>query len=416
MATFTERLRRAWDIFTNPNEYNTLSDNDRYYDYGYLSTAKPDRVRFTRGNDRSIVNNIYNRIAADVSQIEIRHIKVDKEGQYVEDIKDSLNDCLTLSPNIDQTGKGLIQDSCMTMFDSGCVAIVPTKWDDNPEEPGAKKIYEMRVARVLEWRPYHVKVNIYNPNTGNKTDIWVKKEHCAIIENPLYSVMNEPNSALQRLIRKLNLMDRIDEQSASNKLNIIIQSPYPLKTKALEDKAENRRNSIEAQLLSSPHGIAYTDGTEKIVQLNRPLENGIKDSIKDLQNTVYSQIGITENILNGSADEQTNINYEQKTLGIILSAITDEMKRKFLTEGQRSNGHSIGFFRDPFKLVPMSTLAELADKFTRNEIMSPNEIRQKVGLKPSNDQQANELRNRNLNAGDGQQFASANNQGEANQQ
>ena len=388
---FTDRLQHAWNAFLNRDP------TYEFRDHGMISTYKPDRVRFTRGNERSIVTSVYNRIALDVSSIDINHAKLDENGRFKETIQSGLNECLTLNANIDQTGKAFLQDVVMSMMDEGCVAIVPVDTTTNPTITGSFDINSMRTGQVIEWRPEFVKVRLYNDKTGQKEDILLPKKSVAIIENPLYAVINEPNSTMQRLIRKLNLLDAIDEQSGSGKLDLIIQLPYVIKSEARRQQAENRRKAIEMQLSGSKYGIAYTDGTEKITQLNRPVENNLMKQIEYLTSMLYSQLGITQSVLDGTADERTMLNYYNRTIEPIISAIVDEMKRKFLTKTARTQNQSIVYFRNPFKLVPINELAEISDKFTRNEIATSNEIRQIIGWKPSDDPGADELRNKNLN-------------------
>lgn len=390
-VSFRSRLKHAWNVFTNKNPTSYYRDSGSIYSY------RPDRPRLTRGNERSIVTSVYNRIALDVSAIDIRHVRLDDNNRYLEEIKSGLNHCLDLEANIDQTSRAFIQDVVISMFDEGCVAIVPVETTFNPEVTGSYDILSMRTGKILEWKPKHVKVRVYNEQTGLKEDIFVPKSMVAIIENPLYAVINEPNSTMQRLIRKLNLLDAVDEQSSAGKLDLIIQLPYVIKSEAKRQQAEQRRRDIEEQLAGSKYGIAYADGTERIVQLNRSVENNLMKQIEYLTSMLYSQLGITTSILDGTADEKTMLNYNNRTIEPILSAIVDEMKRKFLTKTARSQRQSIEFFRDPFRLVPVNDLAEIADKFTRNEIMTSNEIRQIVGMKPSDDPNADELRNKNLN-------------------
>lgn len=382
------RLKHAWNAFTSRDPTEKYTGTSYYY--------RPDRPRFSRGNERSIVTSVYNRIALDVAAIDIKHTRLDSDGRYVEDVNSGLNTCLNLEANIDQTGRAFMQDVVMSMMDEGCVAIVPVDTTLNPIETGGYDINSMRVGRILQWYPRHVKVRVYNDRKGEKQDITLPKNMVAIIENPLFAVMNEPNSTMQRLIRKLNLLDYIDEQSGSGKLDLIIQLPYIVKSKARREQAEERRKDIENQLAGSKYGIAYTDGTERITQLNRPLENNLMTQIEYLTSMLYSQLGVTKEILDGSADEKAMLNYNNRTVEPIISAIVDEMKRKFLTKTARSQGQSIEFFRDPFKLVPIDNIAEIADKFTRNEIMSKNEIRQVIGMKPSNDPKADKLINSNI--------------------
>lgn len=394
--SFRERLKNAWNAFFNKDPTIEYKYNGPGYSY------RPDRVSFTRGNEKSIVTAIYNRIALDVASVNIRHVKVDKNGGYVEDIDSGLNNCLSLESNIDQTYRAFIQDIVISMLDEGSVAIVPIDTDYNPNGEREYDILTLRTAKILEWYPKHVRVRVYNDRTGLKEDITVQKASTCIIENPLYAVINEPNSTMQRLIRKLNLLDVIDEQSGSGKLDLIIQLPYIIKTEARKQQAEMRRKDIEQQLSSSKYGIAYTDGTEHITQLNRSVENNLMQQIEFLTSMLYGQLGICSEILDGTADEKTMLNYMNRTIEPIISAITEEMKRKFLTENDRKNYETIKFFRDPFKLVPVNDIAEIADKFTRNEIMTSNEVRQIVGMKPSDDPEADELRNKNLNKNDAQ--------------
>ena len=389
--SFVDRLQHAWNVFTNKDEL--MSD---YKNVSMTYSYRPDRSRLTRGNERSIVTSVFNRISTDASSIDIRHIKLDENERYIETVNSKLNRCLNLEANIDQTGRAFLQDVIMSMLDEGCVAMVPIETTFNPKVTDSYDILSMRTGKIVQWAPSDVKVNIYNERTGRREDIWVPKKTVSIIENPFYAVMNEPNSTMQRLIRKLNLLDAIDEQSSSGKLDLIIQLPYVIKTEARKQQAENRRKDIEQQLSGSKYGIAYTDGTERITQLNRPVENNLMKQIEYLTTMLYSQLGITQTILDGTADDKTMLNYYNRTIEPILSAIVDEMKRKFLTKTARSQKQSISYFRDPFKLVPVNDIAEIADKFTRNEIMSSNEIRQIVGMKPSSDPKADELRNKNL--------------------
>lgn len=400
MPVFTDRLKNAWNAFMNrdpPYEYR---------DIGVVSNYRPDRIRLTRGNERSLVTAIYNRIAVDCAQVTIEHARLDENGRYIEPIKSGLNYCLNTEANVDQTGRALMQDVVMSMFDEGCVAIVPVDTTFNPNVTDAYDIKTLRAGKIVQWYPNHVRVRVYNERNGEFEEVTLLKSMTSIVENPLYSIMNEPNSTLQRLIRKLNLLDVIDEQSGSGKLDLIIQLPYIVKTEARRMQAEERRKNIEMQLANSKYGIAYTDSTEHITQLNRSVDNNLMSQIEYLTNMLYSQLGITKEILEGTASEQVMLNYYNRTIEPILSAITLEMNRKFLTKTARSQRQSIVFFRDPFKLVPINQIAEIADKFTRNEIMSSNEIRQIVGMKPVDDEKADELRNKNLNAQDNQQFAS----------
>ena len=357
-VTIGSRIKHAWNAFLNrdPTSY--------YRDIGVGYSYRPDRPRLTRGNERSIVTSVYNRIALDCASISIQHVRLDDSERFLEKISSGLNDCLNLSANIDQTGRAFLQDIVLSMLDEGCVAIVPVDTDDDPDITGSYKIESMRTGKILEWFPSHVKVRVYNERTGLKEDIIVPKDTVAIIENPLYAVINEPNSTMQRLIRKLNLLDVVDEQSSSGKLDLIIQLPYVIKTEARRQQAEKRRVEIERQLAGSKYGIAYTDGTERITQLNRSVENNLMKQIEYLTSMLYSQLGITQSILDGSADEKTMLNYYNRTIEPIIAAIVDELKRKFLTKTARSQKQSILFFRDPFKLVPVADLSEIADKLT----------------------------------------------------
>lgn len=406
--SFFGRMRNVWNVLTNADQYPM-----RYVGSGYSSAMKPDRVRLRLGGaDRSIVAAIYNRIAIDVASIAINHVRLDEEGRYSETIKDSLNDCLTTSANIDQTGRALIQDLAMTMFDQGCAAVVPVEVSGDPLL-GTYEIYSLRVGYILEWFPAHIRVRLYDDRTGQPKEVVLPKADVAIIENPLYAVMNEPNSMLQRLIRKLNMLDAVDEQTSSGKLDLIIQLPYVIKTPARQKQAEIRRNMIEQQLSGSKYGIAYTDGTEKITQLNRAVENNLLSQIEYLTNMVFNQLGLTESIFDGTADEATMLNYNNRTIEPIISAFTGEFKRKWLTKTAITQGQSITFFRDPFRLVPVSQIADIADKFTRNAILSPNEIRPLVGFKPTKDGDADVLRNRNINEGSNDSNGGTTGDGEA---
>lgn len=389
---FVSRLKHAWNAFRENRSVNYYRNVGTGYAY------RPDRPRLSRGNERSIVTSVYNRIALDTAVINIQHVRLDDNERFLEVINSGLNNCLTVEANLDQTGRSFIQDVVMSMFDEGCVAIVPTDTDDDPQNgvPGSFDIDKMRTGKILEWYPQHIRVRVYNENTGLKEDILMPKNAVAIIENPLYAVINEPNSTMQRLIRKLNLLDVVDEQSSSGKLDLIIQLPYVIKTEARRQQAENRRRDIENQLSGSKYGIAYTDGTEHVTQLNRSVGNNLMSQIEYLTSMLYSQLGITQSILDGTADEATMLNYYNRTIEPIVSALVDEMKRKFLTKTARSQRQSIMFFRDPFKLVPVAQLAEISDKLTRNEIATSNEMRQTIGWKPSKDPKADELRNKNL--------------------
>lgn len=392
--SFGSRLKHAWNAFTGNVQMN-------YRDLGMSYSYRADRPRMSRGNERSIVTSVYNRIALDVAALNVQHVRLDGNGRFLSVIDDGLNNCLTLEANVDQTARSFIQDVVISMFDEGSVAIVPVDTTTDPNVSGSYDIQSLRVGQILDWYPQHIRARVYNEQTGRKEDIVVPKSAVAIIENPLYAVINEPNSTMQRLIRKLNLLDVIDEQSGSGKLDLIIQLPYVIKTEARRQQAENRRKDIENQLSGSKYGIAYTDGTEHITQLNRSVNNNLMSQIEYLTSMLYSQLGITQSILDGTADEKTMLNYNNRTIEPIISAIVDEMKRKFLTKTARSQHQSISFFRDPFKLVPVNDIAEIADKFTRNEIMTSNEIRQVVGMKPSEDPRADELINKNLSAPSG---------------
>lgn len=389
--TIGSRFKNAWNAFFN-RDPTPIFDNS-----GNSSSYRPDRYRPTRGNERSIITAINNRIAIDVAAIPIRHIKLDEDGGYLNTIESGLNNCLNLEANIDQTGRAFLQDVVLSMLDEGCVALVPTVTNVNPDYTDSYDIYEIRTGKITEWYPKQVKVEVYNDNSGRKQQILRPKRKVAIIENPMYSVMNEPNSTMQRLIRKLKLLDAVDEQSSSGKLDLIIQLPYVVKTETRRQQAENRRKEIEEQLTGSKYGIAYTDGTERITQLNRAVENNLLKQVEYLTSMLFSQLGITQTILDGTADEKTILNYRNRIIEPILAAIVDAMKVRFITKTARTQGQSISFFMEPFKLVPVSEIAEIADKFTRNEIMTSNEIRQIVGMKPSRAPQADELRNKNLN-------------------
>ena len=401
MPKFTDRLSHAWNAFLNRDP-----TDDYIYDWKNANVEpvstysyNPYKPRLTRGNDRSIVNAMYNRIATDIAQINIRHALVNDDGYYVSTVNDDLNQCLSVNANKDQSARDFIKDIVLSMFDEGYVAVVPIDTNRDPDD-GSFEIESMRTAKILEWRPDEIKVHVYNDRTGRYEDRWTSKATTAIIENPFYSVMNEPNSISQRLIRKLNLLDVVDEQSSSGKFNMVIQLPYAVKTSTKKQQAEDRRKDIEMQLTGSKYGIAYIDATEKITQLNRPLENNLMEQVAYLTETLHSQLGMTKEILDGTANEQTMLNYTTQTLEPALNAIVDAMTWKFLSKTARTQKEKIVFFKDPFKLVPTSKLAELADKFTRNAIMSSNEMRQVVGLRPVDDPKANELRNKNLNESD----------------
>ena len=385
------RLKNAWDAFFNRDPTTYYRDSGMSYSY------RPDRPRLTRGNERSIVTSVYNRIALDVAGLTFQHVQLDDNGRFSSVIDSGLNRCLNLSANIDQTGRAFIQDVVVSMLDEGCVAIVPTKTSANPILTESYEIGCIRTGKILEWRPESIKIRAYNDSNGQKEDIYLPKRVVGIIENPLYAVMNEPNSTLQRLIRKLNLLDAIDEQSGAGKLDLIIQLPFAIKGELKRAQAEARRKDIEMQLAGSKYGIAYTDATEHITQLNRSVDNNLMKQIEYLTSMLYSQLGITQAILDGTADEKTMLNYYDRTIEPIASAIADEIKRKFLSRTARAQGKTLMFFRDPFKLVPVAELASIADAFTRNEIMTSNEVRQIIGMKPSDDPTADELRNKNLN-------------------
>ena len=387
-----DRLQHAWNAFVyNDNTYTNPQN------LGGFSTFKPDRVHFSRGVEKSIVTSVYNRLALDVASLAIKHVRLDENGRYMEEVNSGLQNCLNVEANIDQTGRAFLQDVVMSMLDEGCVAIVPVDTTVNPAVSGSYEINTMRTGKILEWYPAHVRIRVYNDKKGIHEELTLPKSSVAIIENPLYAVINEPNSTMQRLIRKLNLLDVVDEQTSSGKLDLIIQLPYVIKSEARRKQAEERRKDIEMQLSGSKYGIAYTDGTERITQLNRPAENNLMKQVEYLTGMLYSQLGLTQSIMDGSADEKTMLNYYNRTIEPIIAAIVDEMKRKFLTKTARSQRQTVMYFRDPFKLVPVNEIAEIADKFTRNEIMTSNEIRQVVGMKPSDDPTADELRNKNLN-------------------
>lgn len=392
MPSFTERIQHAWNAFFDLDQRRPYS-----YELGGGYSYNPFRNRLTRGHERSIVTAVYNRIAIDCAAVKLQHVRTDLNGTFTEVMDTSLNNCLTVEANKDQTGRAFIQDAVMTLCDEGVIAVVPVDTDIDPTNRASFKILSMRVGKVKEWFPDYVRVDLYDDRTGRHKDLILPKRSVAIIENPLYAVMNEPSSTLQRLIRKLNILDAIDEQSGSGKLDLIVQLPYSLKTEARRQQAEQRRQDIEVQLTGSKYGIAYIDATEKVIQLNRGVENNIMSQIEYLTSMLYGQLGITEEVMNGTANEETMLNYYNRTIEPILSAIADEMKRKFLTQTARSQLQSIMFFRDPFRLAPINQIAEIADKFTRNAIMTSNEMRGKVGLKPSDDPDANVLRNKNLN-------------------
>lgn len=397
----TQRIRSGWNAFISRDPTTTsIPLSEEMSGFGYSS--RPDRVRYTKGNQRSIVASIYNRISVDVASIKIEHAKLDKDGRYKERLSSGLNDCINVSANVDQTGRALIQDIVESMFDEGVVAVVPTDTNIDPIKTGSYDILELRTGKIIAWYPKMVKVHAYNENTGKYQDILVPKDEVAIIENPFYSIMNEPNSTLQRLIQAINKLNSANDISTSSKLDLIIQLPYVTKSPQRKEEAKRRRKEIEDQLSSSKLGIAYTDGTEKVTQLNRSLDNNLWTQVKELTEQLYSQLGVTPSILDGTADEATRINYFNSTIEPICSAIVDEFERKFLTKTARTQGQAIVFFRDPFKLVPVSQLADIADKFTRNEIMTSNEIRGEIGMKPVKDPKADMLMNKNLNMTDEQ--------------
>lgn len=388
----TDRLAHAWNALTTraPTELPS-------YDIGMAYSYRPDRRRLAHGNEKSIITSIYNRIAMDVSAVDIKHVRLDENGRFLDEMDSGLNNILSLDANLDQTGRAFIQDTVMSMFDEGVVALMPTETSMKPNETGSFDILSMRTAKIITWFPKYVKLRFYNEDIGKQQEMIMHKRNVAIIENPFYAVMNEPNSTLQRLIRKLNLLDYVDEQSSAGKLDLIIQLPYVVKTDTRRTQAEKRRKDIENQLMGSKYGIAYTDATEKITQLNRPIENNLLKQIEALTSTLYGQLGITEEVLKGTADEKTMLNYYNSTIEPILSSISLELKRKFLTKTARTQGQSIEFYKDPFRLVPVNNIADIADKFTRNEVMTSNEIRQVIGMKPSDDPKADMLINSNLN-------------------
>ena len=385
------KFRNGWNAFIN--------NRDPTIDYRYIEGSysyKPDRVRLSRGNERSIVTAMYNRIATDAAAIDIRHVRLDKDGRYKEDMVSSFNECLTLSANLDQTARSFRHDCYMSLMDEGCIAIVPTDADVNPNNTEAYDILSMRVGKILAWKPTQVLVNLYNERTGTHKDLWLDKSFVTIVENPFYAVMNEPSSTVQRLIRTLNLLDNINEQTGAGKLDLIIQLPYVVKSEARKKQANDRRADIEQQLAGSKYGIAYTDGTERITQLNRPIENNLLKHVEYLTNLLYGQLNMHQTIMDGTADATTMLNYDNRTIEPLVAAVVDGMRRAFLSKTARTQGQSVMFFRDPFRLMPLDTIAEVADKLTRNEIMSKNEIRQKLGMKPSSDPKADQLINSNI--------------------
>jgi len=396
MATFGSKLKHAWNAFTNEE-----ADKSNAYSYGASYGIRPDRIRMTISNERSIISSVYTRLGIDVAAIDMQHVRLDENNRYLEAIDSGLNNCLTLEANIDQGARAFRQDIAMSVFDKGVIAIVPVDTTLDPTLSGSFDIKTLRVGEIVTWFPKHVRVNLYNENTGQKHEITLPKNRVAIVENPLFAVMNEPNSTLQRLIRKLSMLDQLDEQSSSGKLDLIIQLPYVIKSEARRQQAETRRKDIEVQLKGSQYGIAYTDGTEKITQLNRPVENNLLVQVEYLTKMLYGQLGLTPAVFDGTADETEMLNYHNRTIEPVLTAIIEAMKRTFLTKTARSQRQSIAFFRDPFKLVAVADLAEIADKFTRNEIMSSNDVRAIIGMRPAVDKSADELRNKNLPAVEG---------------
>lgn len=389
---FISRMRDGWNAFLNKDP---TSQNGGYYGYG--SSYRPDRIRLSGGNERSITTTVFNRIGIDAAAIDMKHVKLDDNNRFIYEMSSGLNRCLSVEANIDQTGRALIQDIVMSMLDEGSVAVVPVDTNTNPIYSGGFDILSLRTGKIMEWKPDKINVEIYNERTGEKERLWLPKKVVAIIENPLYAIINEPNSTMHRLIRKLAMLDIVDEQSCSGKLNLIVQLPYVIKTEARRKEAEKRRMEMQQQLADSTYGIAYADGTEKITQLNRPIDNNLQSQIEYLTKMFYSQTGISQAVLDGTADEKEMLNYYNRTIEPILSAIADEFKRKFLSKTAITQKQSVEFFRDPFRLVPISAISEIADKFTRNELMSTNEFRQIIGMKPSSDPSADELRNKNLN-------------------
>ncbi len=400
MASMMQRLQHAWNAFRNNRD--PTDDIGAVYNHpdpvtvGFANSSRPDRVRLTRGKERSIITAVYNRIAVDTAQVQIQHVKVDKNGRYKETMKSGLNNCLTLDANIDQTGRQFIQDAVMSLFDEGCVALVPTDTDLNPLIEGGYDVLSLRTGKVTQWYPDAVRVMLYNERKGIKEEVVLPKKMVAIVENPFYAVMNEPSSTLQRLLRKLILKDMVDETSGANRLDLIFQLPYTVKTEMRMQEAEKRRKKIEEQLTEGKYGVAYIDATEKVIQLNRSIENNLLEQIRDLTNQLYGQLGLTPEIMNGTADEKTMLNYYNRVIEPLLAGFCDEMKRKFLTKTGRTQGQSIMFFQDHFKLVPVNNIADIADKFTRNEIMTANEIRSVIGMLPSDDPKADKLRNSNM--------------------
>jgi hypothetical protein len=392
MGVVRDRLKHAWNAFLNiENSFASESPN-----FGAAYSSRPDRPRMFISNERSIISSIYTRLGIDVAAVDIHHVRLDDQGRYLEDIDSGLNNCLTVEANIDQAARAFRQDAAMTLFDRGVIAIVPVDTSIDPSVSGGFDVQTVRVGHITQWYPQHVRINLYNEATGRREEVTLEKKFVAIVENPLYAVMNEPNSTLQRLIRKLNMLDAVDEQSSSGKLDMIIQLPYVIKSDARREQAEQRRKDLEHQLKGSQYGIAYTDGTEKVTQLNRPAENNLLTQIEYLTKMLYAQLGLTEEVMNGTADEKAMLNYINRTIEPVIEAIVEAMRRAFLTKTARTQKQSIMYFRDPFKLVPIADIAEIADKFTRNEIASSNEIRQVIGWKPSKDPNADQLRNSNM--------------------
>lgn len=392
-----DRIKHAWSAFREGNQYPY-----NYHGLGVSYGSKPDRVHLSLGNERSIIASIYTRIAVDVASVDIRHVRLDQNGRYTEEIKSGLNYCLSVSANTDQSGRAFVMDAVMSLFDEGCIAIVPVETSESPKMSNSYDIDSLRVGKIREWYPQYVRVDLYNEKTGQHEEVTLPKKMVAIVENPFYAVMNEPNSTLRRLVYKLNLLDKADKEMTSGKLDIIVQLPYTINSELKKQRAEDRRKSIEMQLTGSKYGIAYLDATEKITQLNRPAENQLVDQIKYLSSTLYNQLGLTEAIFDGTADEQAMLNYNNRTVEPILAAITEAMDRTFITKTARTQGQAIIYIRDPFKLVPVNNIADIADKFTRNEILSSNEVRSIIGFKPVDDPRADELRNKNLNANNDQ--------------
>lgn len=390
--SFGSRIRRAWNVFKNRDPMTDMS-----WRLGYGDSQRADRVILSSNNEKTIVNAIYNRIALDVASLKFRHVRLDENERFKEEMNTGLNEVLKTEANLDQSGRAFVHDMVLSMIDEGVVAAVPVETTDDPEVSSSYDILQMRVGPIVEWYPQHVKVRLYNSVTGQRQEFTFRKRDVAILENPFYAVMNAPNSTLQRLIRKLRLLDVIDEQAGSGKLDLIIQLPYTIRSEARQQQAEVRRKSVEDQLAGNKLGIAYIDSTEKVIQLNRSVENNLLKQVEYLTSMLYSQLGFSQSILDGTADEQTMLNYQNKTVEPLASTITDEFKRKFLTKTARTQGQSVMFFTEPFRITPVSQIAEIADKFTRNEILTSNEIRQIIGIKPSDDPKADELRNSNLN-------------------